>query len=67
MLSTSLQKWEGRLEQLVGRVKSLFGELTDNPHYIYEGECERRLGVHKESVAQSLEEFEKTLERRMIP
>jgi len=48
-------------------VKSIFGELTDNRHYVYEGECERRMGMHKESVAKSLEEFEKTIERRMIP
>jgi uncharacterized protein YjbJ (UPF0337 family) len=67
MVSANLQKWEGRWEQLVGKVKSLFGVLTNNEHFIYEGECEQRLGVLKESVAQSREEFEETLERRMIP
>jgi hypothetical protein len=48
-------------------VKTLFGMLTHNDHFIYEGECEQRLGSLKESVAQSREEFEETLERRMIP
>lgn len=67
MQNASLQKWEGRWEQLVGKVKRLFGELVHNDHYVYEGECEQRLGLLKESVAKSREEFEETLEHRMLP
>lgn len=67
MMSVSLQKWEGRWEQLVGKCKTLIGELIANEHFVQEGECVRRLGILKENVARSREEFEETLERRMIP
>jgi uncharacterized protein YjbJ (UPF0337 family) len=67
MMSVNLQKWEGRWEQLVGKCKTLIGELIANEHYVQQGECERVLGLHKEKVALSLEEFEETLDRRMTP
>jgi uncharacterized protein YjbJ (UPF0337 family) len=67
MLSASLQKWEGRWERLVGKVKTLVGELIANEHFVQEGECEQRLGLLKESLGRSREEFEETLERRMHP
>jgi len=62
-----MQKWEGRWEQLVGRIKGILGDLIGDDSYRTEGECERRVGVRKERVGRSLEEFEQHFEERTRP
>lgn len=64
MESPSLQKWEGRWEQLVGRVKRLVGSLIADEHLQLQGEEEAAIGARKERVALAREEFEELLEER---
>jgi len=64
MPGPSLQKWEGRWEQLVGRVKSLVGGLIADEHLQLMGEEEAAIGARKESVALAREEFEELLDER---
>ena len=64
MTSATQEKWEGRWEQLVGRVKSLWGTLTADEHLQFEGEYERRVGAKKVSAAVAREEFLERVDER---
>lgn len=64
MTSPTLQKWEGRWEQLVGRAKRLLGGLIANEHLQLQGEEEFAIGARKEFVAQARQDFEERLEER---
>lgn len=61
MASATQQKWEGRWEQLKGRVKSLWGNITDDELTQAEGDYERLVGTLKEKTGKSREELEKML------
>jgi len=61
MASATAQKWEGRWEQLKGKVKSLWGSLTDDELTRVEGDYERLIGVLKEKTGQSREQLEEAL------
>lgn len=60
-MSGTSQKWEGRWEQLTGRVKSLWGDLTDDDITRAQGDYERLVGVIKERTGQSREAIEESL------
>lgn len=64
MWSPTLQKWEGRWEQLVGRAKTLLGGLIADEHLRMEGLEEVAIGARKEHVGRAREEFEELLEER---
>jgi len=64
-MSPAQQKWEGRWEKLVGRVKSLWGGLIANELLQLEGEEEAAIGARKERVGIAREEFEELLATRI--
>jgi len=59
--SASAQKWQGRWEQLRGRVKAAWGELTDDDLKKVEGNFERLIGLIEERTGQTREQIEKRL------
>jgi uncharacterized protein YjbJ (UPF0337 family) len=61
--TASGQKWEGRWEQLKGRVKSLWGSITDDDLTKAEGDYERLMGVLKEKTGKTREQVEEALEK----
>jgi len=61
MPSATAQKWEGRWEQLKGRVKSMWGSVTDDDLTKSEGDYERLLGVLKEKTGKTREQLEEAL------
>jgi uncharacterized protein YjbJ (UPF0337 family) len=67
MWGPTLQKWEGRWEQLVGRVKHLWGGLIANEHLQLQGREEAAIGARKEHVGMAREEFEELLHDRAGP
>jgi len=62
MATATGQKWQGRWEQLKGKAKSLWGNLTDDELLEAEGDYERLLGVVKEKTGKTREEIEKLLD-----
>jgi uncharacterized protein YjbJ (UPF0337 family) len=62
MATATGQKWEGRWEQLKGKAKSVWGNLTDNELLEAEGDYERLVGVLKEKTGKTHEEIEKLLD-----
>lgn len=63
MQSATSQKWEGRWDQLVGRVKSAWGGLTDDDLLTAEGDYDKLVGVIKEKTGKTREEIEQELGR----
>jgi len=61
MATATRQKWEGRWEQLTGRVKSLWGWITDDELTKAEGDYERLIGLLKERTGQSREKLEEMI------
>jgi uncharacterized protein YjbJ (UPF0337 family) len=61
MASGTRQKWEGRWDQLKGKVKSLWGNITDDDLTEAEGDYERLVGKLKEKTGKTREEVEKML------
>lgn len=60
-MSGTSQKWEGRWDQLRGRVKSLWGDITDDELTQTQGDYEQLVGKIKEKTGQSREEIERQL------
>jgi uncharacterized protein YjbJ (UPF0337 family) len=61
MSTATKQKWDGRWDQLKGKIKSLWGNLTDDELTQAEGDYERTLGLLKERTGKSREEIERLL------
>jgi uncharacterized protein YjbJ (UPF0337 family) len=61
-MSGTSQKWEGRWEQLKGRVKSTWGAMTDDDFAQAKGDYEALVGRIKERTGQTREEIERRLE-----
>lgn len=59
--SGSRQKWEGRWDQLVGKVKKIWGNVTDDDLLRVKGDYEQMVGVIKEKTGKSQEEIERAL------
>jgi len=62
MATGTQQKWQGRWEQLKGRVKSLWGNVTDNELTEAEGDYERLVGVLHEKTGKTREQIEEMLD-----
>jgi uncharacterized protein YjbJ (UPF0337 family) len=62
MATATTQKWEGRWEQLKGKAKSLWGNLTDNELLEAEGDYERLIGKIKEKTGKPREEIDTLLD-----
>jgi uncharacterized protein YjbJ (UPF0337 family) len=56
------QKWEGRWDQLVGKAKKVWGNLTDDDLLKAKGDYEQLVGQIKERTGKTREEIEKALE-----
>ena len=62
MASGTKQKWEGRWDQLKGRVKQRWGELTNDDLDVAEGEYEELIGKIKERTGKTREEIDRALD-----
>lgn len=62
MKSPTRQKWEGRWDQLVGKAKSLWGNLTDDDFTRAKGDYEQLVGVIKERTGKTAEEIERAFD-----
>ena len=58
--STKL-KWEGRWDQLKGKARQAWGDLTDDDVDVAEGNWEEMIGRIKERTGESREEIERRL------
>jgi uncharacterized protein YjbJ (UPF0337 family) len=61
MSSATAQKWQGRWEQFTGRVKQLWGQITDDELTQAEGDYERVVGLIKERTGETREAIEEKL------
>jgi uncharacterized protein YjbJ (UPF0337 family) len=61
MASAKQEKWQGRWEQLKGKAKSLWGNLTDDDLTEAKGDYERLIGKLHEKTGETREEIEKKL------
>jgi uncharacterized protein YjbJ (UPF0337 family) len=55
-------KWEGRWDQLKGKVKQTWGDLTDDDLDVAEGNYDELVGRIKERTGETQEEIEKRLD-----
>jgi uncharacterized protein YjbJ (UPF0337 family) len=55
-------KWEGRWDQLKGKVKQTWGEITDDDLDVAEGNFDELVGKIKEQTGETREEIERKLE-----
>lgn len=60
--SPTRQKWEGRWDQLVGKAKMLWGDLTDDDVLKAKGDYEQLLGEIKTRTGKTREEIEDALD-----
>lgn len=60
--STKL-KWEGRWDQLRGKAKQRWGDLTDDDVDVTEGNWDELVGRIKERTGETNEEIERRLAR----
>lgn len=60
--SPTRQKWEGRWDQLVGKAKKLWGDLTDDDVMKAKGNYEDLVGQIKTRSGKSREEIEALLD-----
>jgi uncharacterized protein YjbJ (UPF0337 family) len=60
--SSTRQKWEGRWDQLVGRARKAWGDLTDDDVAKAKGDYEQLIGQIKTRTGKTREEIEKILD-----
>ena len=60
--SPTRQKWEGRWDQLVGKARTLWGDITDDDVQRAKGDYEQLLGRIKEKTGKTRQEIEKLLD-----
>jgi len=61
MQSGTSQKWEGRWDQLKGRVRQFWGDLTDDDFDRAQGNYDELVGIIKERTGETREEIERRL------
>jgi uncharacterized protein YjbJ (UPF0337 family) len=61
MTSGTRDKWEGRWEQLKGRVQKLWGNLTDDDFQRAKGDFNQLIGIIREKSGKTQEEIERQL------
>lgn len=54
-------KWEGRMDQLRGKARKIWGVLTDDELDQAKGDYERTIGIIKEKTGVAAEEVERLL------
>lgn len=54
-------KWEGRWDQLKGKVKQTWGDLTDDDIDVAEGEYQELVGRVKERTGETAEEIDRRI------
>jgi uncharacterized protein YjbJ (UPF0337 family) len=59
-------KWEGRWDQLKGKAKQAWGQLTDDDLDVAEGNYDEFVGRIKERTGESREEIENQLEAMSV-
>jgi uncharacterized protein YjbJ (UPF0337 family) len=59
-------KWEGRWDQLKGRARQLWGDLTNDDLDVAEGNYEEMIGRIKERTGESAEEIRQRLEEDYV-
>ncbi len=57
----TMHKWEGRWDQLKGKAKQTWGQLTDDDLDVAEGNYEEMVGRIKERTGETAEEVERRL------
>jgi uncharacterized protein YjbJ (UPF0337 family) len=60
-MSATTQKWEGRWDQLKGKIKQVWGSITDDELMQAQGDYERTVGLLKERTGETREEIERKL------
>ncbi|HUF15074.1 MAG TPA: CsbD family protein [Acidimicrobiia bacterium] len=61
MDESTRMKWEGRWDQLKGKVRETWGDITDDDIDVAEGNYEQLVGHIKEKTGESQEEIERKL------
>ena len=56
------KKWDGRWDQLKGRIKKLWGQITDNELKQAEGDYQRTVGIIKERTGETEEQINQKLD-----
>jgi uncharacterized protein YjbJ (UPF0337 family) len=56
------QKWEGRWDQLVGKARKLWGNITDDEVQQAKGDYEQLLGRIKEKTGKTRQQIEEALD-----
>jgi uncharacterized protein YjbJ (UPF0337 family) len=59
-------KWEGRWDQLKGRVQQLWGDLTNDDLDVAEGNYEEMVGRIKEKTGETEEEIRRRLDEDYV-
>ncbi len=59
----SSEKWEGRWDQLKGKAKQSWGQLTDDDVDVKEGEYDEMVGRIKEKTGEAEETIRARLDR----
>ncbi|HEU4319873.1 MAG TPA: CsbD family protein [Acidimicrobiia bacterium] len=62
MRESTQTKWEGRWEQLKGKAKRTWGDLTDSDLDVAEGNYQELIGRIKERTGETQEEIQKRLD-----
>ena len=63
MTTATKQKWEGRWEQLTGKAKQIWADLTDDELLHIKGDYEELVGFLKTRTGETREAIEEKLER----
>lgn len=61
IIDTFEMKWEGRFNQLSGKAKEKWGDLTDDVFEEAEGNAKKLVGKIQEKTGESMEEIQKKL------
>lgn len=59
-------KWEGRWEQLKGKARQVWGDLTDDDLDVAEGNYEEMVGRIKERTGETTEEIRRRLDEDYV-
>ena len=66
MQDSTQMKWEGRWDQLKGKARQVWGDLTDDDLDVAEGNYEEFVGRIKEKTGESAEEIQRRLDEDYV-
>lgn len=61
MKDSKTQKWEGRWDQLKGKIKRTWGEVTDDDLDVMEGNYDELIGRVEERTGETRERIEQRI------